>query len=391
MSIVGLVYFIIKWIEALVLYFFGKQMEYSSSKKSYWMAAIFPIIVFGLAEGLRWGHMYDYNVYAERYAAINAFFTMEEQSSPLFTIIVYTLKCIGISYQAFLVLQCAFLLTSSLVFLQEYKRYLRWALPLLLMAFSQNENVIRFYLSQSFMFIALYYYFKGKSDKKAFIYACCSCLIHFGQLPFVVMLFSLRLLNVKKIPRLYAIIAFILATFVISVSDMTFLVKWANLITSYFGGSDYQLFAYLDSMDEIVSGEAGRMGIIVAKLSTQLKSLISFLPLIILGEKFLSQEKYGNMIYNLMIINIVLSPIFGQVELLMRFCYSFNIFVVIVMAIVLKKLFKDNKIQSHLLGSLILFCYMYAFLNSPFVRQDYEMYYIWDSYGKVTNWGPYLK
>lgn len=65
MSIVGLVYFIIKWIEALVLYFFGKQMEYSSSKKSYWMAAIFPIIVFGLAEGLRWGHMYDYNVYAE--------------------------------------------------------------------------------------------------------------------------------------------------------------------------------------------------------------------------------------------------------------------------------------------------------------------------------------
>ena len=99
MSIVGLVYFIIKWIEALVLYFFGKQMEFSSSKKSYWMAAIFPIIVFGLAEGLRWGHMYDYNVYAERYEAINAFFTMKEQSSPLFTIIVYTLKCIGISFQ----------------------------------------------------------------------------------------------------------------------------------------------------------------------------------------------------------------------------------------------------------------------------------------------------
>lgn len=391
MSIVGLVYFIIKWIEALVLYFFGKQMEFSSSKKSYWMAAIFPIIVFGLAEGLRWGHMYDYNVYAERYAAINAFFTMKEQSSPLFTIIVYTLKCIGISFQAFLVIQCAFLLTSALVFLQKYKRYLRWVLPLLLIAFSQNENIIRFYLSQSFMFISLYYYLKGKSGKKAFIYACCSCLIHFGQLPFVVILFFLRLLNVKKIPKLYAIIAFLFATFVISVSDMTFLVKWANLITSYFGGSDYQLFAYLDSMDEIVSGEAGRMGIIVAKLSSQLKSLISFLPLIILGEKFLSHEKYGNMIYNLMIINIVLSPIFGQVELLMRFCYSFNIFVVIVMAIVLKKLFKDNKIQSHLLGYLILFCYMYAFLNSPFLRQDYEMYYIWDSYGKVTNWGPYLK
>lgn len=90
-----------------------------------------------------------------------------------------------------------------------------------------------------------------------------------------------------------------------------------------------------------------------------------------------------------MVINIVLTPILGQVEVLVRFCYSFNIFTALCLGVCAKNLLREG-LAKRILISCMLFCYMYAFVNAPFVREDYQMYFLWDSNGRKTNWAPYF-
>lgn len=388
MTSVGIIYFFVKWIELLVLYFSGKRMEYCTSKKSYWKIAIVPIVAFALVEGLRWGRLYDYNVYAERYDLIDNFFTEEEKSSPLFTILVFTLKILGISYPVFLVIQCGFLMFSALFLLQKFKPYLRWTMPLLIITLVNNENVIRFYFSQSFVFISLYYFLENKYTKCT-IYSFASILIHFAQIPFLLAFFLFGFLNAKRFTPKISVIIFLVSTFAINISDMNFLVNLATIISSYFGNSDYQMFAYLNAMDSIIHGEAGRMGFILAKITSQVKDVITYVPLLLFCPKCLENQRYGNLIYNLMVINIVLTPILGQVEVLVRFCYSFNIFTALCLGVCAKNLLREG-LAKRILISCMLFCYMYAFVNAPFVREDYQMYFLWDSNGRKTNWAPYF-
>lgn len=392
MSATALIYTIIKLAEFLVLYHYGKRMANAISLIKFWQLAVVPIIFFALIEGLRWGHMIDYNVYAVRYGLVDNWFTDVEKSSPAFTVVVYALKCIGIPYSIFLVIQCGLLMFSGMFFLQNYKIYFKWILPCLLVAFSANENFIRFFFGLSFAFIGLYFFFKDKIVQ-SFSFFAIAIFIHFGLLPLIIFLLFSRIFNKKLFSPRISCILFIVATFTISISDLHFFISVADFVLKPFANSEYQLFTYARAMERVVSGEGGaNMGVKMAQLSNQIKNLIIYVPIIVLAPKWVNKFEWGKYVYNMMIICIIISPIFGQVELLGRFSNALSIFCALCVAITFSFYVKKSVINEkriYLLLFLSMFCYFYGYINAPFVRQEHEMYFIWDSDGSITNWAPY--
>lgn len=389
MTTVGFIFFILKWFEFIALFLSGKALETTKTRKEYWRIALIPIIVFALVEGLRWGRLIDWNNALVEYNELNSFITEQQQSNPLYTIILYSLKCLGFSFPFFVVLQCGFLFFSALFLLQDYKQYLRWVLPCLLIAFVNNENFIRFYFSVSFVFIAIYFYLNG-SFKKYISFSVISVLVHFAQLPFVLLFPLVKFLNKKQFPEYICIVVYVVLLFFSNVSQMTFLVRASDYIVSVFGlESDYSLFSRLSSMDDIINGSAyGTEGrLFVRSWSNMVANVLLYVPLLLLAPACLKNAKYGNLVYNLTAINLILTALLGQAELLHRFPMTFNIFVVISFASVIVS--NINKKGLFILIYMMLFLYFYAFLNAPFVREDYMMYFLWDSNGAATNYMPY--
>lgn len=393
MTLTGVVFFLLKWFEFIVLFLAGKSLESTKTQKRYWRIAIIPIVVFGLVEGLRWGRLIDWNNAVVEYEELDSFINIRNVSNPLYTIILYLLKTIGLKYPFFVVLQCCFLMFSSLFFLQDYKKYLRWILPCLIMAFVSNENFIRFYFSLSFVFVALYYYFHN-SFKKYFLYSIIAGLVHFGQIPFLLLFPFLKFLNKRAFPRLISILLYIVCLFFVDISQLDILVRASDYIVSMFGvESEYALLSRLNSMNDIINGTAyGTEGHLFTRSLTSLfLSALLYVPLIWMTPSCLKNEQFGNMIYNLTVINLILTTIFGQAELLQRIPLTFNIFVVISFAAVVIDNFHCKGSVLIIYTYLMLFIYFYAFLNAPFVREDYMMYFLWDSNGAATNFAPYLQ
>ena len=390
MTTTGFVFLILKWIEFIMLFLSGKALESTKTRNRYWQIAIIPIVVFALVEGLRWGRLIDWNNAVVEYSELNTFVNERNTSNPLYTVVVFSLKCLGLPYWFFVVLQCGFLMFSSLFLLQDYRRYLRWILPCLIMAFINNENFIRYYFAVSFLFIAIYYYLHG-SIRNYVIFSVTTALIHFSQVPLLLLVPFINRLDKRKFSRAYAIVIYLVCLFLVDISQMSILVKISDYIVSLMGTeSEYRLFSALNSMNDIISGTAygTEERLFIRKLSNIIANALLYVPLLWMAPSYLKNIKYGNMIYNLTVLNLILTAVFGQAELLHRIPMSFNIFVVISFAAVVANSISKNK--NVVLVYMMLFIYFYAFLNAPFVREDYMMYFLWDSNGAATNYTPYL-
>ena len=398
MSLTAIIYFILQWTTFYILYQSGKRMDnlvhmpnQEHKNKVFWKIAIVPIVAYAVFLGLRWGRDIDYNIYAERYEAINSIFAEESRSSPLFAYIVIISKALGVSYPVFIILQCAFLMFSALFFLRDYLGYLKWILPMLLVAFAANDNLIRYYLAQSFMFIGLYNYTHEKY-KTFIIFSICACLAHFGLTPFVMAIALSKYLNKTYLPRSLSVIIFAYALFFVNISEMRFLVVASSYILSLLGEPDLAMMGYLEGMDDIING-TGESGTLIFEHSftNKIKSLLTFVPLIMYGQDVVVKFKYGKYIYNLAVICLIMGAVFGQAEILSRYIYSFNIFVVIALAALISHWRVFGNHFQLFYSYLLFFLYCYALVTAPFAREDYQMYFLWDSNGSITNWAPYYK
>ena len=100
--------------------------------------------------------------------------------------------------------------------------------------------------------------------------------------------------------------------------------------------------------------------------------------------------KWGQYAYNIVMINCITSPIMNQVELLGRFSNILDFFSAIVMGVFAKEYLKKASESRYVIVVIIsLFCFFYSLINSPFVREDDRMYYIWDSKGQYINWNAF--
>lgn len=381
MTSIGLIYFAVKAIEISVFIFVGNKIKQSPNKSKYWDYAILAIITYALAEGLRWGHDIDYNVYCIRYNQINHWLSASESSNPGFSIIVYFFKLLNTPYWLFIIFQCAFVSFSYLYFFQDYKKYAPFIIPAIVCV-DLNENFIRYCLAFGFVLIALRLYLHKKIIPSFFLLAI-SLTIHFAMgffLPFI--LFSKKI-NSIKLPTSVLSLLYITSIFFVSISSLHFLIYLTSFLGSFGTYEEHLAFSYLNSMDTIIKGEAGRLGLMTAGLTNDIKKILIGLPIILLSRKYLERVRYGVYIYNLTVLGLILSPIFSQVELLGRFSSILYFFSTICLGVLAQNILLNYRQPSYLKFILIisLISYYYAFINAPFVREDILMYFLWDSNG----------
>lgn len=387
---ISLIYFFVKLFEIIVFFKCGSLIE-KKGDKAYWKIALFPIIVFALIEGLRWGHDIDYNVYAVRFTMINSWLTYDERSSPLFTIIVYALKLVGGSYPLFLIIESFFLMFSAFLLLQLYRDRAKWIVPCFLIAFLPNENFIRFYFALAFV-ICSFYFFLEKKYIRTSILLLGAVSMHFAMFCVIGIYLLIPILMRKRIdPRI--VIGFLIVTlFFISVTSLDFLVLISQKLAHIFGNSNNVAVAYLNGMDKIVSGNHGQMGLMHSSSTNTVKQMLIYVPLFWWGFDIIKKYRYGTFVHNISVLNVLVSPIFSQVEILCRMTNICNIFTAIYMGIFMGEFFNKNAPRIRLLFIMLsFFCYFYAYINAPFVRENFQMYFLWNSNGNLTNWAPYYK
>ena len=157
-----------------------------------------------------------------------------------------------------------------------------------------------------------------------------------------------------------------------------------------FRNSSSVAVSYLGGMDDIISGNHGQMGLMHSSLTNAVKQIFIYVPLLFWGFQIIKKYKYGTFIHNISVVNVLVSPIFSQVEILSRMTNICNIFIAVYMGIFMGEFLRKNTSRVKLLFvCLSIFCYFYPYINAPFVRENFQMFFIWNSNGSLTNWAPY--
>ena len=225
MSSTACIYFIIKTCEILAIIVCGisiSQLPAKCPSSKYWKIAIWAIIAYAIGEGLRWGHMVDYNSGYITYNETHGF--LDDERNPLWSIIIYTFKLLGINYHFFIFFQCAFVMFSIMVLVKDYYKYASFILPLTIIGILMNENFFRWFTAFGFVLIALHYYVNNKNVKTYFFFGL-AILTHFGYL-FIIWFFALfKLLNRLELKPWIVCLLFIV---VVLFGNISWIAGWMN-------------------------------------------------------------------------------------------------------------------------------------------------------------------
>lgn len=378
-----LIFAIIKFIEIFVFLIYGYILSKTKTNKDFWVKALIPIIVYSLIEGLRFGRYIDWNIYYFRYNNLGENINSEDYEI-LFRYICHYLYQLGFPYYMFIMLQCAFLIVSTFIFLNKYRDKLYFMIPAILTALAPNEMFIRWYLGFSFMLLSIYNIINNKV-KLSYLYLLCACLTHIGFILFIPVIIFYKYLDSYALPPKLSSILFVISSIVLTISSLSILTDIANIMMMLgLGSIDDKVSSYLMDTQDLVTGEWGRTGIMEQSIATRLRSMIAFLPAIYFGKQVLEKYRYGYLIYNLFVIGAIVSPLFLLVEILNRFASALTFFSVICCGLV----YYEYIVVKHNTKLKIICVVSFIFLIWPslmeFIRLRPEEYtlFLWDADGR---------
>ena len=384
MSEINLIYTSLKLLEFAIFLLFGYII--SKSPKHYWKYAIFPIAVFAIVEGLRFGREIDYNEYYFRYINIGQNFNSEDYEF-IFKLICYTCYNIGIPYYLFIFFQSAFLIFCTFLFIKRYKQAIQYVLPLVLFELYGNNMFIRWYLAFSFFLLFLHYYLERKTYKSLF-FIVITCLTHIGfttLLPFIALH---KLLSKKGISPKISVPLFLVTLFVSNLSYLNFIVTFSNILLKLgLGSIDPRLNLYLNSTEDIISGNFGNIGVINLTISNSIRLAIAYIPAMLWGLKCMKKYHEGIFIYNLFVIGAIVSPLFLKVEILNRLSGVLVFFYSICGGILFFHAFKNIQRLRTPIKAIMLISYLCALWPNVSIAirdnlRDNQMLFIWDAHGR---------
>lgn len=388
MSITAVIYFIVKFVELFVIAICGiaiSRLPKDPPSKRYWQIAIWAIIAYALGEGLRWGHLNDYNYLCETYYSIKGFFDLDR--NPLWSTIIYTCRILGIRYNLFIVLQCGFLFYSIMLLVKDYSKYAAFILPLALIGVLANENYIRWFTTFAFVLIGIHYYINSKSVKALF-FLFLAVITHFGYIFIFIIFLLFKLLD--KLNLNPAILCVLLALFILF-ADVTLLAEPMNQFSLFLMSMGLtedvnEGFGYLGTVGTVMEGGLDS-GISASSIYAKILRLLIHVPVILFAKKIVpSNIPYYNAFYNIYAIGIITGQLFLQVELMSRYSIILVFFFCIVAGIFYKYLLRNHKSLFYQLVVIIgIIAYSYPYINAPFVRNDKDMYFLWDSNGQEYN------
>lgn len=358
---------------SLIICFFFYGLQISKGQK-YWVYMIPCILFFSLNEGLRFGRGADYNGYFFKYPDILSG-RADQANEFLFQLFCKFNDFLGLPYQGLIFLMSLVLAISAAIFLKDHKKIIGFALPLFYLFSIEAENLMRWFLGFSFIFIGISYLNKGKYIPFLSL-GFIACLFHNG-LAMVIPIF-LGVYFIKR-PILYPLLAigiYLGLYFLFSTEYM----KGIASVISKLSVSD-QYANYTENAEDWLTGTANyeAKGINIGVALTDILTICIGFNII----KYIPKLTYY---FNLYLIGVVLSPAFYQIEILLRVCMLFKLFQFIILGYAFYVfLWRKKRMDkySHIFTWIIFLNLIRIYVVNVFFIEDTDaILYIWDSMGR---------
>lgn len=386
MSDIKFTYIVLKLLELLIFCIFGYVLSQTKSKKEYWTKASIPILAYAIITGLRFGRWVDWNMYYFRYVNLGQNISSEEYE-PLFEWICNILYNIGVPYPGFIMLQCLFFMFTILLIVSNYKKYATFILPLILPLIVYNENYIRWYLAVSFFFLSINSMLNGKT-KWMYIWFLCAPLCHSGIILFLPILIARDWLNKHTIDRNIAVSLLFITCFFASISHFTFIISIAKWFVDLGLGDAGGILKYLNSVEVLINGEFGHLGIRNQQISSIIRFFICTALIIWLVKDRISNLHYGTFFYSLFVIGAIVYTPFGTIEIFNRYSLTLYLFSMIPVGLLLSEVLQNRKKVSIAMKSICLIClllimrsYVLSIVDLSNKQED-TLLFIWDANGR---------
>lgn len=380
---IKLIYILLKSLEFLIFWIYGKKISRANTKKEYWRMASVPILTYAVVEGLRFGRNVDWNVYYFRYLQLGMNVSFLDDYEILFRYIVHLFYQCGIPYWGFIFFQCLFFISCVFILVENFKKDSRWIIPLILVCVTSNENFIRWYLGFSFILLAISSLIKEKRIL-SIIWFVCALSCHSGLVFFGGILILYKILNKYAIPNKIAVCLLFITTFLISLSDLMFITRITSFLSPILGNS-LNRGGYLDATESLLNGTWGQVGIMEQSSAYYFRIFIMYAPVIYWGYKIISQYKFGYLFYNLFVVGAICSPLFGLIEIFNRISSSLNFFFCIVGGVFYIRIIENKTSKKNIvfvLSIISLLFAIYPYFSDMLSRKDNFMMFIWDANGR---------
>ena len=218
-----------------------------------------------------------------------------------------------------------------------------------------------------------------------------ACLVHYGMVPLIPIVFFAKHLNKYAISPKVACILFLVTSLGMKVSQLSFFTEISNYILSLGLVTNDSAEFYLSRTDDLINGDLGNIGIRdPLSYFTQMRLFIAYIPIILFSEKSCAKRKYGKLIYNMFVVGAIVSPLFNSIEITDRYSSLFLLFgclcggFLFYDKFIKRDFFSNSLIQLKMLFYSICFLsYLWPSISICFMNLHInEVLYIWDANGR---------
>lgn len=353
----------------------------NQSNTKYWKYSIFPIIVFSLIEGLRYGRGVDYLGYLVNYIqALNPVVDYE----PLFMILNKSMALCGFPYPiAFCIYSSIWIL--GLLFLCKDFRYIAYlCIPFgLIASIPSMENLIRQFTSLGFVMVSISYLINHKY-RLSILFAIISYGFHLSSVIVTLLIFMIFILKHNNIFKLKYIL--VLYLYFMLIFKIEYIDNVINYVLSFINLGDLKFSSYIENADKWFTSNALMDG--EKSLSGKTALFLFDGTLFIMGRMAIKKcndtklQYKLSVIYNLFVIGAIGMQAVGLLEIVRRFFRPLYMLWFIIAAHILYEypihLKHKNKFIN--IGGLILWGYIIVILFFKYIIFTPSQMFIWDSF-----------
>ena len=309
--------------------------EKSIYERNYWLYAIVPIIAFSLIEGLRYARGVDYIGYVYTYLQS---LDPKVENEPLFMLLNKGMLLMGFPYCIAFVVYSLFWIVGILHLCENFRYLLCWCIPFALIAsIPSMENLVRQFVSLSFVMISLSFLLKKKYVMSCF-WAVISFGFHLSSVIVVVIIYTVYIIGRKECFKLKSsLIAYFLFFFIFDISFLDIFVL--NIF------------------------------ILMGRKSIQ-------------HEKNTKNEKALIIVYNLFVIGAIGMQAVMELEIMRRFFRPLYMLWFVSAANILYRYPLQKKLKSKwvIVGNYIILGYILCVLFGKYILFTPSQMFIWDSF-----------
>lgn len=367
-------YVVLHILFVLTLVFFCWRID-EVDRKYYWSYAIVPIILFTLVEGLRCGRGIDWCGYSYVYQDLAL--GKDTGHEPLFTLVWGFFSSMGVPYWG-VISFCSFLYIYSIFFLiKPYRNVCKIAVPLVVLVGAiVAENLIRWYMGLSLLFISIRVFLQGKKSI-AFLIAFFSVLIHYGLFLFLPFLF---LLNCKT--PLISPVKMTVGVFVLSVVFSPEVLSVFAFVFDYLLLFSDRFYHYTTDPVGWLTGEGQNASLEKKGFVYFVVSMFQYFIFMFEIYKKLRIRRWLIPVYNLSLVAMLFLTVSSGLELLSRYSRLFEPFLLILGAYVVRDLVREARTSRNV--ALLFFCLFFVvrkvvYFCNPFIYPSESLLaFVWN-------------